>query len=69
MWSGSQALLQTISCMKVVGRLCAGGQAVVESQHRFEENVIKLTLSTWVKAPLCCALLHAYAQSGKWITH
>ena len=26
-------------------------------------------LSTWVKAPLCCALLHAYAQSGKWITH
>ena len=50
MWSGSQALLQTISCMKVVGRLCAGGQAVVESQHRFEENVIKFTKSTWVKA-------------------
>ena len=49
-WSGSQALLQTISCMKVVGRLCAGGQAVVKSEHRFEENVIKLTKSTWVKA-------------------
>ena len=29
--------------MEVFGRLCVGGQAVVSSESRFEENVIKLT--------------------------
>ena len=39
--------------MKVVGRLCAGGQAVVESQHRFEEKVINWQNQLELKPIMC----------------